>query len=185
MLQNGFVRYEKVIITFFILLVLSAVVSYFDPIQVYKKYQDNKTLTDTRTLANALGNYKISTGRLPWGSKLPWTNVRATEIGVCGNSDCTEGGVLINSSKLSSDFLRSSVIVGSLQNSIYLLKSFGVTDPTYICFQPKSQEFRTKFQDLYKIDTKSQSVPVNPKQSSCTDNVNWNGDNVCYICIVQ
>jgi hypothetical protein len=192
MLQSGYVRYEKVIILFFVLLVISAVISFLNPLELYKAYRDKKLLTNTSSVAQAIGNFNNSKNHLPWsddfGAKskrpgLPWTRVSSPLIGVCGDDDCTTPGEL--SGLLPFGFISSKVITGNPEDSIYLLKGYGEQDPIYMCFLPLSQEFRAKYQDLYKIDTKNKNVPLSPRQSSCNDNVTWSENNVCYVCIVQ
>ena len=186
----GYVRYEKVIIIFFTLLVLASVVSFLDPLEKYKNYKDQQVLQKASIVANLIGSYRLTSGKLPWSTSpskprpgLAWTSLTSSDLRICGDENCTKPGDL--GTTLSLDFFKAPFLIGNTSNLIYLLKGYADQDPTYICFAPQSQEFRTKYQDLYKIDTKLKSIPTVSRQNLCNDNVNWLGDNICYICIVQ
>lgn len=192
-MRKGWVAYELVFVIAFIGLIVAALVFSFDPLERARVARDERLRTDAQTMVNALANYFVAAGRAPWqddfGSDFPfpalsWTTVDAPEIGVCKDKSCTEGGELIEKEKLDKIFRLRGSVRGSPQDILYIGKGNNARDPVYACFIPNSNKQRERVTELFIIE-KGKNLPPAGRPEVCTENVTWQKEDFCYVCVAK
>lgn len=193
MQKYAFATYELVFIIAFVGLIVAALVFSFDPLERARVARDERLRTDAQTLINALADYFVASGRAPWqddfGSDSPfpalsWTAVDAPEVGVCKTKDCSEGGELIEKEKLDKVFRLRGSVRGNPNDILYVGKGNNSRDPVYACFIPNSNKQREKVTELYQLERGKNLSPSGVPQT-CTENVTWEKDDVCWLCVAK
>lgn len=192
-MRNGWVAYELVFVIAFIGLIVSALVFSFDPLERARVARDERLRADSMTVVNALTDYFVAAGRAPWqddfGSDSPypalsWTPVNAPEVGVCKTKDCSEGGELIEKEKLEKVFWLRGSVRGSPNDILYIGKGNNARDPVFACFIPNSNKQREKMTELYQLE-RGKNLPPAGRPEVCTENVTWQEEDVCYVCMAK
>lgn len=193
MQKYGFATYELVFVIAFVGLIVANLVFSFDPLEWARSARDERLQTDAQAIVNALADYFVAAGRAPWqddfGSDSPypalsWTRVNAPEVGVCKNKDCSEGGELIEKEKLDKVFRLRGSVRGGPNDILYVGKGNNARDPVYACFIPNSNKRRERVTELYQLE-RGKSLPLSGVPQTCTENVRWKEEDVCYVCVAK
>lgn len=196
----GFSVVELVIAIGLLGLLVVSVILAVNPLERAKIEADSRLKDRAENLLGAIDQFYVAEGRLPWADDLgsssplpgiPWTSVFSPEVGICGDKDCTTGGELITTNKLSpasiSEF-KGGVSIDKIYaklkaaSPLFIAKGKEPKDPIYACFIPQSETIRRATGKLYKISQAAQ-IPASGLPEDCPLSVSWTGDDVCYSCV--
>lgn len=200
--QTGFSIIELVLAISFLALLVLSVIFAVNPLERAKVEADAQLKDRAENLLGAINQFYVAEGRLPWaddlGSSSPlpglsWTSAFSPEVGICADKDCTTGGELITTNKLSPgavfDF-KGEVNIDKIYTKLKATSAFFVAkgrepkDPVYACFLPQSETIRRATGKLYKI-TPGAPIPASGVPEDCPLTVSWQGEDVCWVCVAK
>lgn len=155
--QAGFTMIELLIVIAILGILAVAVLSAINPVEQINRGRDTGSRSDAEQLLSAIDRYNAFAGYYPWqnGAADPdvgraWTNW-LTETAFRDNDDtCNvsdllaagDGGTCIGSNELKVTFFTR--IFGGGYNHLKIFHGPGASDSTYVCFEPKSDAFKTE-----------------------------------------
>lgn len=190
---SGFTTLELSVAIGFVAIVVGAIISGIDPLERAREARDTRLLNSAGAIFEAMQNYFISTGRLPWvddfGAQEPapalsWTSAAAPEVGICEDDTCETPGELIGRRLLTPDFLsRDFIQTERAIDRLYLGKSFDPKSDVFVCFIPSSTILR---QDITKLKTVTPGgkIPASGVPQSCPSTTDWQ-TSYCYLCLPE
>lgn len=198
--QTGFSVIELVIAIGLLGLLVFSIILAMNPLERAKEDLDIKLENLSSQLLSSVTQFYIAEGRFPWTDDLggnspfvtlPWTSVLSSEVGICGNQECSEHGELITTNILHPGVL-NNITNGvnydglypkiSAVANLYIATSKESKDPIYVCYLPQSEKVRKATGKLYRIQPGTQ-IPPSGSPQECPLFVSWEGDDVCYACV--
>lgn len=189
---QGFTTLELTLAIGFLFVVVAILVFFVDPAERAREKHDRRLILASETVLESLSKFYIAYGRTPWAKKvntlelsppLSWKPLRALEIGICQDEECTVPGELIETLFLPSYYLTSDSVLGR-NGEIFVAKGQGTNAPVYACFVPELKVTRRKTGTLYKINPGSE-FPKTGILASCPAAVTWVEEDVCYTCVAK
>lgn len=189
-MRSGFASFELAIVMGFLFIVAAVLVFFINPVEQARVKHDERLTNDAQKVVDALANFYIANGRLPWAKlvntqelspALAWKPLRSPEVGVCSDETCKEPGELAKRGLLTADFAQTDSVLGR-NGVIFLGKAAGTKAGLFACFVPISNNLRSKNGELYRINI-DQSFPATGILNGCPSNITWGEDDVCYRCV--
>lgn len=200
MSRKGFSLIELVIAIGFLAFLVLSVILAINPLERAKVEADTQLKDRAENLLSAINQFYVAEGRLPWaddfGSSSPlpgisWTSVFSPEVGICGDKDCTTGGELITTNKLSPGAIaefKGEVSIDKIYaklkatSALFIAKGKEPKDPVYVCYLPQSETIRRATGKLYKV-AEGSPMPASGVPEDCPLSVTWTKDDVCWACV--
>lgn len=189
-MKHGFAIIELIFVIAFFALITAVVIMVVDPLERARQNRDGRLEADSVSILEALNIYLGSVGKLPWATggeatpALVWTRATSPQIGICANDTCSEGGKLIQAGSLGEGFLSRDWLTRDSRGRVSIAKGRNAQDKVYACFVPESQETRRSIGKLYQLE-EGKGLPPSGLPTTCSDNVSWQDEDVCYICVAK
>lgn len=170
----GFAIIELVFVIAFLALIVAVVIIVVDPLERARQSRDESMRADSMAILQALEIHLASAGKLPWvrelestgaTPQLAWTIATSPNVG------------------LGKGFL-SQLERARESDKMYIAKGRNPQDKIYACFVPESQETRRSIGKLYQLE-EGKSMPPSGVPESCSENVSWQDEDVCYVCVTK
>jgi len=186
---KGFTMIELLIVIAVLGILAVAVLSAINPIEQINRSKDTGTRSDAEQLIGAIDRFYTANGYYPWQTGPTDTSHAATGWGPVDATwedadKVTVLSKLSNTTEGTAELKESFVnrITGSGYNTLYRYNRGQQGDSTYICFSPKSANFRKEAND--RAGTNCGGLPADLREAGC-DNLcpTIGGATVCYSCL--
>lgn len=153
----GFTMIELLIVIAILGILAVAVLSAINPVEQINRGRDTGSRSDAEQLLSAIDRYNAFQGYYPWqnGASDPdvavaWTNWISETTFLNNDSTCNisdllsagDGASCIGANELKVTFFTR--MFGSGYNYLKIFHGTGASDSTYVCFEPKSDAFKTE-----------------------------------------
>ena len=167
--QAGFTMIELLIVIAILGILAVAVLSAINPIEQINRGRDTGSRSDAEQLLSAIDRFYASNGYYPWQSgasdvaaAIDWISIDTTTIGT--NTTCpilyrlsdipaalaTECAGQNGTQELKASFVNKTE--ADSFNDLYIYNAGGGSDSTYVCFAPKSNNFKQEAVDRLDLD---------------------------------
>ena len=156
--QAGFTMIELLIVISILGILAVAVLSAINPVEQINRGRDTGSKSDAEQLIGAIDRFNAFQGYYPWqmgasdpGYDVPWTvwidedAFEQNGLGTCLISDLLsagDGGSCTGTNELKVTFFTR--IFGGGYNHLKIFHGPNASDSTYVCFEPKSDAFKTE-----------------------------------------
>lgn len=155
--QAGFTMIELLIVIAILGILAVAVLSAINPVEQINRGRDTGSRSDAEQLLSAIDRYNAFAGYYPWQNgasdptvAVPWTDWTDVDDFLNNDDSCAvsellsagDGGSCIGSNELKVTFFTR--IFGGGYNYLKIYHGTGASDSTYVCFEPKSDAFKSE-----------------------------------------
>ena len=189
MKNKGFTMIELLVVIAVIGILAVAVLSAINPIEQINRGRDTGSRSDAEQLISAIDRYYATNGYYPWqagatdaNTNTGWEAVAATWI----ETDPLLSGIVLDklsaagTAELKLSF--TNRIVETDYNTLYVYNRGSTGDSTYVCFQPKSANFKTEANNRAGVDCVG--FPADLQSATCVILCPTVGtETVCYSCL--
>lgn len=199
----GFTLVELLIVISLLGAIATMVIATINPIEQANRTRDTRFKTDGGQLISASDRYFAATNQFPWVKTGGFANDDAfgfvtaadTNVGICGDANCSTDGTLISNDELkpefrNRDFIKNGKAGATADKQIKIGKATGASASVYACFVPLANTTKQKsVQDakVYSIDASSGARSATTSCNGVNNDgkgVNWVSTG-CYVCIPE
>ena len=193
----GFTLVELLIVIGLLGAIALIVIAAINPIEQANRARDSRFRADGSQLISAIERYYAGHSKFPWEdcgggtcptSADPFGFITASDItvGLCGNSNCSMGGLLVTNDELKTEFMgRDWVKATTTAKQIFIGKDAGTSSSVYACFIPLAKSSKDKAVSDQTVRTNSFTGNGIPSSGTCTTATeNWETSS-CYVCVPE
>lgn len=195
-LARGFTLVELLIVIGILGAIALIVIAAINPIEQANRARDARFKADGSQLISAVERYYASHSSFPWQDcsgctattqdEFGFVSAKTVDVGLCGDSGCSAGGVLVTNDELKTEFLSRDWIKGTtVEKQIWVGKDQGTSSSVYSCFIPLAKSTKDTAINNGTVRTNSFTGSGIPSDGTCTtSSEDWVGAD-CYVCIPE